>query len=80
MFTLPESPRAARLRVPVFRRFGLQALIPAILPLAALAPALAVADDNDAESGWSHQFYEAHTLVSDGAVPADDSDQSDRLL
>jgi len=45
-------------------------VIPALVPLAAFAPALAAADDKDVESGWSHQFYTAHTLVSDGAVPA----------
>jgi uncharacterized protein (TIGR03118 family) len=37
----------------------------------ALAPCLAVADDSDHESGWSHDFYENHVLVSDGFVPAD---------
>jgi uncharacterized protein (TIGR03118 family) len=35
----------------------------------ALAPLLAAADDKDVESGWSHDFYEAQTLVSDGSVP-----------
>jgi uncharacterized protein (TIGR03118 family) len=37
----------------------------------ALTPALATADDKDVESGWNHEFYEQHTLVSDGSVPAD---------
>jgi uncharacterized protein (TIGR03118 family) len=56
MFTLPMSRRALLACV------GL-----------ALAPCLATADDKDkeVESGWSHDFYEAHTLVSDGSVPAD---------
>src|SRR5262245_2663158 len=40
----------------------------------ALAPCLATADDKDVESGWSHDFYEAHTLVSDGSVAADHVD------
>jgi uncharacterized protein (TIGR03118 family) len=40
----------------------------------ALAPCLAAADDKDFESGWSHDFYEQHTLVSDGSVPADHID------
>ena len=35
----------------------------------ALAPAFAASDDKDAESGRSHQFYEATTLTSDGSVP-----------
>ncbi len=37
----------------------------------ALTPCLAAADDKDVESGWSHDFYENHVLVSDGATPAD---------
>jgi uncharacterized protein (TIGR03118 family) len=40
----------------------------------ALAPCLATADDKDVESGWSHDFYESHVLVSDGSVPADFTD------
>ncbi len=60
MFTLPERRRAARARASVSC---------ALLSIAALAPALASADD--VESGWNHDFYEARTLVSDGSVPAD---------
>src|SRR5262245_34818797 len=71
MFTLPECGRAARVRAPVFRRFWSQAVISAVLPLAALAPALADDNDKDVQSGWNHDFYQAHTLVSNGAVPAD---------
>jgi uncharacterized protein (TIGR03118 family) len=40
----------------------------------ALAPCLAAADDKDVESGWSHDFYENHVLVSDGSVPSDFTD------
>ena len=36
----------------------------------ALTPALALADDDDVQSGWTHDFYEVQTLVSDGSVPA----------
>jgi uncharacterized protein (TIGR03118 family) len=40
----------------------------------ALAPCLVAADDKEVESGWSRDFYEQHTLVSDGSVPADHVD------
>jgi len=43
----------------------------------AFAPALAAADDREIESGWNHDFYQAHTLVSDGSVPADHPDDPD---
>jgi uncharacterized protein (TIGR03118 family) len=36
----------------------------------ALLPILAAADDDDVQSGWTHDFYELQTLVSDGSVPA----------
>ena len=39
-----------------------------------LAPCIASADDKEVESGWNREFYEAHTLVSDGSVPADNVD------
>ncbi len=62
MFTLPFSRRA------------LSVCAGLVCGGLALAPSLASADDKDVESGWNHDFYDAHTLVSDGAIPADFTD------